>query len=64
MMGGDPLPENWLDRARERTLRVVEEVRAGRIEVAPADRDRCRFCDYRDVCRIEARGEAVTAEGA
>ena len=64
LMGSDPLPERWLERARERTLRVVGEIRAGRVEAAPADPGRCRFCDYRDVCRIEARREAPLAEGA
>jgi ATP-dependent helicase/DNAse subunit B len=57
------LPPDWLDQSRERTLAIVEQIRAGRMEVAPADRDKCRFCDCADVCRIEiARVE--TAEGA
>ena len=58
------LPEKWLDSARERTLRVVEEIRRGRVEIVPADRDSCRFCDARDVCRIEVAGIAAEAEGA
>ncbi|SPE33372.1 ATP-dependent nuclease subunit B-like protein [Candidatus Sulfopaludibacter sp. SbA6] len=59
------LPATWRERAEERTLRVVEEVRAGRVEVAPADADNCRFCDYRDVCRVQLRQAAEEeAEGA
>jgi ATP-dependent helicase/DNAse subunit B len=58
------LPEKWLESARERTLRVVEEIRRGRVEIVPADRDSCRFCDARDVCRIEVAGIAAEAEGA
>jgi RecB family exonuclease len=58
------LPEKWLESARERTLRVVEEIRGGRVEIVPADRDNCRFCDAKDVCRIEVAGFAVEAEGA
>jgi ATP-dependent helicase/DNAse subunit B len=48
-----PMPENWFAHTRERAQRVVEEIRAGRIAVKPADRDACRYCQCRDVCRIE-----------
>jgi len=44
---------DWLDRAAARTLAIVERIRAGHMEVAPADREKCRFCDCGDVCRIE-----------
>jgi len=58
------LPENWLELARERTLKIVEEIRAGHMDVAPSDRDKCRFCDCVDVCRIETAQPATVAEGA
>ena len=64
LLGGLPLPENWLAEARERTLGIVEEIRSGRIEAAPADTANCRFCDYRDACRVEVKPAAVQAEGA
>ena len=57
-----PIPDDWLAEARRKTLRVVEEIRAGRIEPNPADPARCRQCDYRDACRSRARHAA--AEGA
>jgi ATP-dependent helicase/DNAse subunit B len=57
------LPEKWLETARERILRVVEEIRRGRVEIVPADRDSCRFCDARDVCRIEVAATTAEAEG-
>ena len=57
-----PMPEHWFARTRERAQRAVEEIRGGRIEVKPADRDQCRFCQCRDVCRIEVPVAAV--EGA
>jgi ATP-dependent helicase/DNAse subunit B len=47
----------------ETTLRIAGEVRAGRVEPHPADPDKCRFCDYRDVCRFDAAATA-RAEGA
>jgi ATP-dependent helicase/DNAse subunit B len=59
-----PLPENWQEIARERILQAVAQVRAGRVEVAPANPDSCRFCDFRDVCRVQLRKAAVVAEGA
>jgi ATP-dependent helicase/DNAse subunit B len=57
-------PADWLDRSRARTLAIVEQIRAGRMDVAPADRDKCRFCDCADVCRIELARPAAAAEGA
>ena len=43
---------------RERTLKIVEEIRSGRVSVQPSDSDKCRWCDAKDVCRIEV-GEAA-----
>jgi ATP-dependent helicase/DNAse subunit B len=56
-----PMPENWLERTRERARNAVEEIRGGRIEVKPADRDACRFCQCRDICRIEVPAAAVVS---
>jgi len=58
-LGSQPMPENWFARTRERARRAVEEIREGRIEVRPADRDQCRFCQCRDICRIEVPMAAV-----
>jgi ATP-dependent helicase/DNAse subunit B len=57
-----PLPEDWFERTRERTLQIVQEIRTGRVEPAPANLDNCRFCDARDVCRIEIGTAEVLAE--
>jgi ATP-dependent helicase/DNAse subunit B len=64
MMESDPLPPNWIAGTEQRALRIVEEIRAGHVEVAPANPDHCRFCDARDVCRVEVRAVAAAAEGA
>jgi ATP-dependent helicase/DNAse subunit B len=53
MPDGRPFPQEFIQHAGERTLQVVEKIRAGHIEVAPADVDNCRFCDCLDVCRVE-----------
>jgi len=58
-LGSRPMPEEWFARTRERAARAVEEIRGGRIEVKPADRDACRFCECRDVCRIDVPVAAV-----
>jgi ATP-dependent helicase/nuclease subunit B len=63
-MGSLALPENWLETTRTRTLQIVEEMRRGRVEIRPADRDSCRFCDAKDICRIEVAAVATDAEGA
>jgi len=55
---------DWLEQSRARTLKIVEEIRAGRIDVAPSDRDKCRFCDCIDVCRIEVAQPTTVVEGA
>jgi ATP-dependent helicase/DNAse subunit B len=53
-----PVVAGWEKRAEERTLGIVAEIRSGRVEVRPTDADKCRFCDVRDVCRVET--SAVT----
>jgi ATP-dependent helicase/DNAse subunit B len=60
------LPENWLENAERRTLEIVREIRSGRVEVHPADRENCRFCDSKDICRVETQTAALVqlVEGA
>jgi ATP-dependent helicase/DNAse subunit B len=57
------LPAGWRETATERTMGIVAAIRSGRMAVAPSDRDKCRYCDFRDVCRV-AGEEAAVAEGA
>jgi RecB family exonuclease len=57
------LEPDWLDQARARTLAIVEQIRAGHMDVAPPDRDKCRFCDCADVCRIEIAQAQTSVEG-
>ena len=59
----DELPEGWLEATRETTLRIVREIRGGHLEVKPSDRDKCKFCDCVDVCRVEIAMPAARAEG-
>lgn len=50
-------------QAIDTTLRVAGEIRAGHVAPDPADLDKCRFCEYRDVCRIAAGRAAVPTLG-
>jgi ATP-dependent helicase/DNAse subunit B len=59
MLKSLPIPENWLEIAERRTLQAMHEIRAGRVEVAPANPAKCRYCDCRDICRVNP---AVTAD--
>jgi ATP-dependent helicase/DNAse subunit B len=66
--GWKEIPEGWLERKKQQTLQVVAEIRSGRVDAAPANPDKCRYCEFRDVCRVEV-GEAAgyplgRAEGA
>jgi ATP-dependent helicase/DNAse subunit B len=56
--------EGWRERVTEKTLRVVDEIRGGRIAVAPFDPDKCRFCDAKDVCRVEVAAAAAVGAPA
>ena len=60
-LDADPIAEDWLRDTAERTRALVEQMRAGRIAPEPADTENCRFCDSRDVCRIEVRRPAEAA---
>jgi ATP-dependent helicase/DNAse subunit B len=62
--GWSEVPEGWLEQKKEQTLQVVAEIRAGRVEAAPANPDKCRYCDFRDVCRVAAGEAEALAEGA
>jgi RecB family exonuclease len=49
-------------QAIETTLRIVAEIRAGRVEPHPADPGKCRFCELRDVCRFVTAAPALAEE--
>jgi ATP-dependent helicase/DNAse subunit B len=60
----EPFPEGWFQQAEERTLGVVQQISAGRVEPHPADTDHCEHCDFRDACRVDMRQAAVAEEQA
>jgi len=62
LLTGEPFPAGWFEQARERTLGVIEQIRAGRVEPDPADLKHCEYCDFRDACRVEPRKAALIPE--
>jgi ATP-dependent helicase/DNAse subunit B len=58
LLEADPIPAEWAQTAAQ-VLRIVSDVRLGRLAPAPADKDVCRYCDIRDVCRIEIAPKIV-----
>jgi CRISPR/Cas system-associated exonuclease Cas4 (RecB family) len=48
-----------MDRAESFTLEAVSRILSGAIAPKPADRDKCKWCDYVDVCRIETEERLV-----
>lgn len=57
------LPPGWLAATGEAVVQKAGEIRAGRIAPEPADPANCRFCAFRDVCRVAAAAESAAAEG-
>jgi len=58
----EPFTPEWLTAAIERGMRAAGEIAAGRIVPEPADVSKCRFCDFRDVCRYAAAEVAIAEE--
>jgi ATP-dependent helicase/DNAse subunit B len=52
LLEADPIPAEWA-QTEGHVLAIVANIRLGRVAPAPADSDVCRYCDVRDVCRIE-----------
>jgi ATP-dependent helicase/DNAse subunit B len=42
------------EQARSLTIEAVHRIAAGDVAVRPWSADACRYCDYRDVCRVKA----------
>jgi len=46
-----------MEDAGRRTVAAHEAITAGRVSAQPTDSAKCRWCDYRDACRIETMAE-------
>jgi ATP-dependent helicase/DNAse subunit B len=43
-----------IEDAERAAVRVHQAITSGDIAVRPADTDKCRWCDYCDICRVES----------
>src|SRR4029077_88266 len=43
-----------IDDAEKAAIRVHEAITSGDIAVRPANPDKCRWCDFCDICRVES----------
>jgi ATP-dependent helicase/DNAse subunit B len=64
LLEADPMPARWIEETAARLHQMLAEMRQGRVAPAPANPESCRFCDARDVCRIEVRRAVAVAEGS
>ena len=55
-----PLPVDWIDDAYRRASERLADFMQGRIQAAPTDAARCRWCDFADTCRVEQRPAELT----
>jgi ATP-dependent helicase/DNAse subunit B len=52
-----------MEGAARSAVEAHAEILAGRVAVHPADRKKCDWCDYRDICRVETLHiDAIVAE--
>jgi ATP-dependent helicase/DNAse subunit B len=60
----DPMPANWATDARARAIGRLSGYLAGAVEARPENPDQCRWCDFRDACRVEQHRALVKIGGA
>ena len=63
-LGLKPMPENWIEDAKARTVERITDFLSGAIQADPAERDECRWCDFAQACRYTEKRELVMIEGA
>jgi CRISPR/Cas system-associated exonuclease Cas4 (RecB family) len=51
-----------ITRAASTAEYSFEAITSGRIVPQPADTDKCKWCDFRDICRVEVAAAALKVE--
>ena len=46
-----------IDEAKQKAIEAFETIASGNVDVRPADREKCRWCDFKDICRVESQAE-------
>jgi RecB family exonuclease len=57
------IPPDWIPNALKRASSAAAELRSGTVHPRPATTGPCRYCDYRDACRVE-QPLAIPAAGS
>ncbi|HVW10917.1 MAG TPA: PD-(D/E)XK nuclease family protein [Bryobacteraceae bacterium] len=61
--GGDfelnEMPADWIESARERSIARLRSFLAGDVHPEPHTADECKWCDYRNACRVEQIAELI-----
>jgi hypothetical protein len=55
-----PMPANWIDSARDRTIARLESFLTGDVHAEPSTSGDCIWCDFKTTCRIEQTETLVT----
>ena len=56
------MPEDWMDTATDKAVEKLSLYLSGAIQPQPANSDSCRYCDFRNGCRVdEAEKKTLTA---
>jgi ATP-dependent helicase/DNAse subunit B len=50
---GSEVLRDLMNTAQQTAVEAHEHILSGRIAVQPADPEHCKWCDYRDACRVE-----------
>jgi len=53
--------QELIDAAEQKAIEVFESIASGNIAVRPADKAKCRYCGYREICRVESMPKVATA---
>ena len=56
-----PIPPNWIDAARDRSIERIESFLGGAVHAEPAEPDSCRWCDFQHGCRVEQKALVMIA---
>ena len=62
--GMQPIPENWANDAKIRTIERLAGFLSGQVHAHPEEEDACRYCDFRNACRVEQEALLTVATGA
>jgi ATP-dependent helicase/DNAse subunit B len=50
-----------MDQAEQQAIDTYQAVVGGNRQVRPVDRKKCRFCDAKDICRVDAAAQSTSA---